>query len=336
MRNNCQSHFLTTCMHRIEACEIIARELRISQEEAAIIVKKSEVGKEFSSDSFSMELWLRERFLPNIVFIDESGYAKMCIDALKILKSTVATDYGSSRQRDLGQLWSDMTRGYLAEYAFLLFLQKNWDIKAELGHEQGNLQDYLPADIHKIQKNLEPLRDPKIKIGIKGTKWNGIWFDIPGAQFDHSDIHVLVKVGTNRDHLFAYFKHISVFRDKILKKGIEIGAINQQEADSLFENLPLFQPIPAYIAGFAVKDVAYEDLAYTGKKGRMHFNVETWKGEIKGGDLQKIKEREEISARGKVKFEGIGSFSHESGYLFNVGNLLWKKEDWETFVINRL
>ena len=29
----------------------------------------------------------------NTVFIDETGYSKMCIDALKILKTTAATDY---------------------------------------------------------------------------------------------------------------------------------------------------------------------------------------------------------------------------------------------------
>lgn len=229
-----------------------------------------------------------------------------------------------------------MTRGYLAEYAFMLFLQKNWNIEAELGHEKGDLKDYLPSDIHKIKKNSEPLREPKIKIGIKGTKWNGIWFDIPGAQFNHSDIHILVKVGTNRDHLFAYFKHISVFKDKILKKGIELGAINQQEADSLFDSLPLFQPIPAYIAGFVVKNKEYKPLSYTGKKGRKNYNIESWNGEIKSGDLQKIKEKEKLSTNGKIKFEGIGDFSHENGYLFNVGNLFWKKEDWEKFVINFL
>ena len=258
----------------------------------------------------------------------------MCIDALKILKSTAATDYGSSRQRDLGQLWGDMTRGYLAEYAFILFLEKNWGIKAELGHEQGDLKDYLPSDIHKIQKNSEPLRDPRIKIGIKGTKWNGIWFDIPGAQFNHSDVHVLVKVGTNRDHLFAYFKHISVFKDKILKKGIEVGALDQETADLLFDNLPLFQPISAYIAGFAVRDKKYEDLDYTGKKGRLHYTIQSWNGEMKSGDLERIKDKENIE--GKVKFEGIGNFAHDKGFLFNAGNLLWKREDWEKFVIKPL
>lgn len=320
-------------MNLEELQKIVSEKLDIPPSEARVIVEKAHVGQEFHDEETSKK-WLNERFFPNIVHINEEGYAKMCIDALKILKSTAATDYGSSRQRDLGQLWGDMTRGYLAEYAFILFLEKNWGIKAELGHEQGDLKDYLPSDIHKIQKNSEPLRDPRIKIGIKGTKWNGIWFDIPGAQFNHSDVHVLVKVGTNRDHLFAYFKHISVFKDKILKKGIEVGALDQETADLLFDNLPLFQPISAYIAGFAVRDKKYEDLDYTGKKGRLHYTIQSWNGEMKSGDLERIKDKENIE--GKVKFEGIGNFAHDKGFLFNAGNLLWKREDWEKFVIKPL
>lgn len=98
----------------------------------------------------------------------------------------------------------------------------------------------------------------------------------------------------------------------------------------------MFQSIPAYIAGFAVRNKKHADLAYTGKKGRIHFNIESWNGEIKAGDLQRIKEKEQLPTNGKVKFEGIGDFSHENGYLFNVGNLFWKKEDWEKFVIKAL
>ena len=46
----------------------------------------------------------------------------------------------------------------------------------------------------------------KLNISIKTSKWNGIWLDIPGNQFEHSDIHVFVKIGAGRDHLFAFFK----------------------------------------------------------------------------------------------------------------------------------
>jgi hypothetical protein len=90
-------------MNKTEATLTLSKNLQIEEAEAETIIKKAEAGKEFSNDS-ELETWLNERFLPNVVFIDETGYAKMCIDALKILKSTAATDYGSSRQRDMGQL----------------------------------------------------------------------------------------------------------------------------------------------------------------------------------------------------------------------------------------
>lgn len=320
----------------LEIRDQIAQTLNIPVEEAQVIVDKAQAGSEFTDEN-SAKIWLEQRFLPNVVYIDETGYAKMCIDALKILRSTAATDYGSSRQRDLGQLWGDMTRGYLAEYAFVLFLQKHWGIETQLGHDAGTVAEFLPSDLQLIKKPSDStLRIPHINVGIKGTKWNGIWFDIPGAQFSHSDIHVLIKVGTSRDHLFAYFKHLSVFKDKILKRGVELGAINQSEADFLYDSLPLFQPIPAYVAGFVVTDQERTDLPYSGKKGRIHFKVKSWNGAIKSGDLQRIKEQEGLTKNGKVKFEGIGDFSHENGYLFNVGNLLWTKEDWEQHVIKNL
>ena len=110
--------------------------------------------------------------------------------------------------------------------------------------------------------------EAKIKVSIKSTKWNGIWLDIPGDQFSHSDAYILVKVGTGRDHLFAYFKTISVFKDKILKIGQEVGSLTNNEADDLFNALPAFKPIPAYICGFALKSDNYENLSYAGKAGR--------------------------------------------------------------------
>lgn len=311
-------------------CEYIKTDIA----SANLIVEKAIAGGEVTS-SEQFDDWFTNRFVPSVVFVDEDGYAKMCIDALKILKGTAATDYGSSRQRDMGQLWADMTRGYLAEYAFVKFLKDVWGVEAELDHEKGDLADYLPMDIHKVKKKGEPAaRQPSLKIGIKGTKWNGIWFDIPGKQFFHSNIHVLVKVGTGRDHLFAYFKHISVFKDKILKKGVEVGSLSQDEADVLLDNLPVFAPIPAYVVGFVLSDDKFGDLPYAGRLGRKNFTIRSWRGEVKSGDIGLIKEKENVS--GNVKFEAIGEFSHDSGYLFNTGNLYWEKDDWQKYVIDPL
>lgn len=312
-------------MTKEESVGIIKEKLSIDSLEAENIIDKAIAGGEINSE-VTFDDWINKRFLPNLVFIDEKGYSLMCIDALKILSKTAPTDYGSSRQRDLGHLWADMTRGYLGEYAFSLFLKNRWGITAKLGHEVGELKDYLPMDIHQIKEPEAEYRSPRLKIGIKAVKWNGIWFDISGDQFNHSDIHVLVKVGTGRDHLFAFFKKISVFKDKILKVGQEVGSLSEEEAEKLYQDLPSFTPISAYICGFVPKDAEYSNLSYTGSKGRLHYTIKSWNGPINPGDLGRIKEKEGI--KGSVKFEGIGKFAHDKGYLFNTGSLLWKEEDW--------
>lgn len=130
--------------------------------------------------------------------------------------------------------------------------------------------------------------------------------------------------------MFAYLKKISVFRDKVLKVGQDIGLLSNDEADSMYDKLPTFRPIPAYICGFALKDVKYADISYQGKKGRKNYSISAWNGPIHPGDLEKIKKIEKVS--GSVKFEGIGEFNHDRGYLFNAGNLLWSEGDWKGFV----
>lgn len=302
----------------------------IESVEAEKIIEKAILGGEIENEDYLSD-WYNNRFVPNCVTIDENGYAKMCVDALKILNSTAATDYGGSRQRDMGQLWADMTRGYLGELAFKLFLNKYWYLDAEIGHEIGTLEEYLPMDIHTVKSVKDAsARTPKIKISIKSTKFNGIWFDIPGDQFNHSDIHALVKVGTGRDHLFAFFKSLSVFKDKVLKKGVDVGSISTEQSEELYNKLPTFKPILGYICGFVDKNTEYPPLSYKGKKGRTNYNITAWGGPIRNGDLALVKEREGVT--GKIKFEGIGEFSHDNGYLFNAGSLKWTKDDWDKVV----
>lgn len=313
-------------MTKEQVIEKIKGHLSIGSDEASVIVEKAEKGGEATG---FWEEWFEERFKPNVVFIDEGGYARMCIDALKILSTTAATDYGSSRQRDFGHLWADMTRGYLGELAFKIFLEHK-GVEVELGHEVGQLSDYLPSDIHKIKKAGEEARSPCLKIGIKSTKWNGIWLDIPGDQFNHSDAHIFIKVGTGRDHLFAYFKKISVFRDKVLKVGQNIGLLSDGEADSMYDKLPTFRPIPAYVCGFVLRDAEYADTSYQGKMGRKNYSISGWNGPIHPGDIERIRQTEKVS--GSVKFEGIGTFAHDKGYLFNTGNLIWGEKNWRELI----
>ena len=105
-----------------------------------------------------------------------------------------------------------------------------------MAHEKGDLEDFLDTDIPEIKLEGQEWRNSNINLGIKTTKMRGIWLDIPGDQFNHSDYHILVKVGVGRDHLFGFFKKISVFKDKILRLGIEIGALDEDESLSLFDS----------------------------------------------------------------------------------------------------
>lgn len=120
-------------MNRDSAIKQINEKLGIEPEEADKLIEKAMVGGEIVSEDNIGE-WFNERFLPNCVLIDEIGYAQMCVDALKILSTTAATDYGSSRQRDMGQLWADMTRGYLGEHAFVLFLKQRTGFLFNIGN----------------------------------------------------------------------------------------------------------------------------------------------------------------------------------------------------------
>jgi hypothetical protein len=310
----------------------IVQELMVGEEQAKRVVEKALEGGETTQED--LQKWLELRFLPNIVYIDEVGYTQMLVDALKIVTTTAATDYGTSRQRDLGQLWGDMTRGYLAEYALSEFLHKNWGVASQLDHEKGEVVDFLSSDIRSVSFPSESFRPSKLKISIKGSKWNGIWLDIPGGQFSHSDIFVFVKVGATRDHLFSYFKQISVFRDKVLRRGLELGVIDPASAEMVYEALPSFSRIPAYVVGFVTSRMNYTDLPYKGKRGRVNFTITEWRGHFRESDIGRIKEREGIT--GSVKFSGIGTFSGGERYLFNTGCLLWSRQDWEKEIISQI
>ncbi len=174
-------------------------------------------------------------------------------------------------------------------------MKLEWNIDADLGHEKGEIAGYLPMDIHKVKFPGADFREPKLKVSVKATKWNGIWLDIPGDQFNHSDIHILVKVGVGRDHLFAFFKEISVFKDKILKVGKEIGSLSEEESNRLFDTLPSFRKIPAYVCGFVETDMEDNDLPYQGKMGRKNYKITGWNGPIRSGDMDKIKKLEGVA-----------------------------------------
>ena len=302
--------------------------LSLNKNNSKNFYEKSLSSEEFLNPS-AFESWFETRLKANVVFLDKSEYEEMCLSSLKALKNFAETDFGSSRQRDFNQKWADTTRGYLGEKAFQKFLLEKFKVQSTLKHKEGELDKFINTDIHEIKlKKEKNFRTPKKTIGIKTTNFNGMWLDIPGNQFHHSDYHILVKLFLEKDHIFSFFKEISIFKDKLLKRAVEKGYFTKQTADNFFNTIPNLNTIPAYITGF-VKSANY-DYEYKGKKGRKHYTITSWKGKYQKSFLEQIKKKESIE--GNIKFAGINKFSHDSAYIFNTGNLKWLESDWLSLV----
>lgn len=304
--------------------------LNLNKKNSENFYKNSLISKEFLNES-DFENWFENRLKKNIIFLNKSDYEEMCLSSLKSLKNFSETDFGSSRQRDFNQKWADTTRGYLGEKAFQKFLSEKFNIEAKLKHKKGELSDFINTDIHQIKvKGEEEFKKPRKTIGIKTTNFNGMWLDIPGAQFHHSDYHVLIKLILEKNHMFSFFKEISIFKDKLLKRAIEKGYFKKHEADNFFDAIPNLDAIPAYITGFVKSDKFQSEYEYEGNKGRKHYTITSWKGKYKRSFLKKIKK--EKSIEGDIMFQGIKKFSHDDAYIFNTGNLNYSSDDWAVFI----
>ncbi|MEM3484403.1 MAG: S24 family peptidase [Candidatus Methanomethyliaceae archaeon] len=235
----------------------------------------------------SFDSWL-ERFKYQLVWLDKSDYSRALIRALWLAPVFAGTDFGSSRQRDMGQVWTDTARGFLGEIAFAKFLKDRFMIESKIDTRRGELADFLPSDIAKVKLPNENWREPRLKISLKTTKFNGRWLDVPSAQFEHSDVFVLIKMGILRHHFLAFLKAISFLKDKLFIAGKNLGELDDNSARQLWDEIPEFDPIPAYIAGFVFK----RDL---------NLPIHMLKAKLKGNKKKRI-----------AITHGIGLFSSES------------------------
>ncbi len=223
-------------MSNIKMVQQISELLNISLDKAQKFYEKSNSSGEFSNTEESEE-WFDKRFKKRLVFLSAGDYEESCLTSLKALSNFAETDFGSSRQRDFNQKWADTTRGYLGEKAFQNFLFDKTKIRSKLAHKKGPLSDFIDTDIAKVKKLKEKFyREPKKTIGVKTTKFNGMWLDIPGTQFQHSDYHILVKLILETNHIFSFFKTISVFKDKLLRRAVEKGYFEKKRSGSFFRH----------------------------------------------------------------------------------------------------
>lgn len=99
-----------------------------------------------ADDFRSAEEWAHNLAFSSVLLTRED-YLKAAIHALHLAPRIAATDYGTSRQRDLAQVWTDAIRGFLGEIAFAKWLKERFSIEAELDFRVGPMKEFLPSDI---------------------------------------------------------------------------------------------------------------------------------------------------------------------------------------------
>ena len=276
------------------------------------------------------------------VILDEDDYLKAAVYGLNLAPKLAGTDYGTARQRDLGQLWTDVIRGFLGEVAVAKWLKERFGITAELDYRLGPLEEFLPSDIKSVAG-----REPRLRVSIKTTKLSGLWLDVPGAQIEHSDVFILVRVGVTREHFLAFLKKISVIRDKLMKEAVERGLVKEEEVEQIWDSIPEFTAVPAYIAGFLdkteIQDKLRDRTAIIEADGDVKIKkvvINKFLGFWHPGEaIYEKKLKELLRRRGRpvkdemsIEFEGIGDFSKTLHFIASSGALKKKEEDWKKLV----
>lgn len=315
--------------------KILSQDLKISYYDKFIshYLDKILNGNEIKNLESDFDNWRINRFLPNLIFLDENDYLLASVNALKTYGLIAGTDYGSSRQRDKVQMWSDMTRGYLGEIAVQKKIKNDFKIDTFTAHEEGNISDFLESDLPIIKKEGEEQRKNKIKISIKTTKWSGVWLDCPGSQYSHSDVFVLVKVNTGTEHLMSFLKESKFFEETLLKKGVEKKIITENIKANILNKITDFKDIGlfAYIAGFH-KRHTNTNIIYEGKKGRKNYEIKSAIGYLDDSFYNKVRADNNLSPEAKISFVGIGDFTTTNKFIANTGSLNFNNNDWAELV----
>lgn len=282
----------------------------------------------------SAESWFN-RACYGLVELENDDYIVALTHALRIAPNLAATDYGTSRQRDLGQSWTDTARGFLGEIALGKFIKERFNIEIIPDYSLGSIENYLPSDIKNLRLENEEIVEPKIRFSFKTTKFNGIWMDIPGAQFHHSDAFALIKIGITREHFVAFLKKISFVRDKLIPLAKKIGTIDDKQANQLWDGLPEFKKIYCYVAGFIDKDklelsAAMDYRVMRNRKGDLKgYLMRKYCGWLKNGKPQNV---EEGLMDYNWEYESIRNFSSQDRFIASTGCLLYSEDNWRDIV----
>lgn len=279
------ANFLTRKLSPVNAHEL-----------ARQIVKGAEEGREYHEGNFIS--WLNERFIPQTVWLSSDDYSRGITRALRQALKFTRSDFGSSKQRDLGQLWTDTARGLLGEIAVQHFFAEKLgsQIQQDTTLEQ-DLNNYISTDIKFIKEPSGEYRKAKINTSIKTGKFNARWLDEYSApKIAHIDAFIFVRLGTPKEHFVAYLKDISFLKTKLFPKAVDLGELTYDILSDLWSSIPDFEPIPAYISGFLLR----QDLSLP-----IHYV----KAEIKGSENYMGRDTRKIYIK-----EGVGIFTRKNLY----------------------
>lgn len=295
-----------------------------------------------------LEKWI-ENLKFSSVLLTQNDYLVAAVHALRFAPRFAATDYGTTRQRDLAQLWSDTIRGLLGEVAFAKWMKLRFGVDVEPDFRKDALRENLASDILRIRRPGEDTpRAPRLGISIKTTKLQGMWLDIPFNQLEYSSVFVLVRIGITRDHLLAFLKHISVIRDKIFAMA-KSANISFDETE-IWEALPDFRDIPAFIAGYFNKHEyggqavieADGDLKKR-RRGGWRLVLKKFAGVWDPSDrrlmeevVTKIRQKKSAEVGGveevEIELEGLKKPSGGRHFFVSSGLLKKREEDWARLV----
>jgi hypothetical protein len=291
-------------------------------------------------DEISFEEWFENRFKYQFVWLDKDDYLKALVRALRFAHVFAGTDFGSSRQRDMAQVWTDTARGFLGEIAVSKFLCENFSMKTKLDTRRGKFTEFLPTDIVSIKFPNSDWRTPNSRLSIKTTKFNGRWLDAPGAQIEHSEVFILVKIGVLRHHFLAFLKAISFLKDKLFPKAKNLGELNSDMAEEVWKEIPHFDPLPAYIAGYLNRNELNLPIhqLIVRKKGRTKIRIAVTQGVgiFSRETLQNHPRIKELDPDGNliIEIEPIIDSITTPHFLAHSGGLIWGEDGWRRLITN--
>jgi len=262
------------------------------------------------------------------VLLTQRDYLQASVVALSFQHRFARTDFGTSRQRGFGQSWGDTIQGLLGEIAFTKLVSQatSGQVIPIISADRMEIDEALTADVSKVLIDGKKPIKPAVRVSIKATKLNGRWLDVPYNQTEHSDVFVLVKLGTDADSLFTFLAGVSslakvleVYKNAGLKPLFDKEEEAAEEARRSIEWLASRQHLVlAVVAGWQTKEELQETFTafcHNGSSAQKRLTVYSGKGSI-GTKAERLPEKiryfpyfEPPDTLKEISFYPIGDFT---------------------------